>query len=147
MVTRAQICAEAASWAGTPNIWQAAVKGRGADCRGIIYGVARNLGLPEAQDPWLARPVYRTSFAADDLLAGLEKYLIRVDTPEPGDVIAIRIRPEDAGPRHLAILLEDGKIIHSYGRGVGRAVIVPLGKSRPVHSYWTWPSLRGGHGH
>lgn len=145
-ITRADIVAEARRWEGTPHKWQQSRRGHGCDCFGLIFGVGRDLGMPEAQNPVILKPTYRPDFKGDVMLAQLRAVMIETSDPQPGDILAIRVLPKDKVPRHLALLLDDGRIIHSYGRGVGRAIIVPLGKSRPVHSWWTWPSLVGGKG-
>lgn len=146
-ITRADIVAEARRWEGTPHVWQQSRRGQGCDCFGLIFGIGRDLGMPEAQNPIIIKPTYRKDFSGDIMLAQLRAVLIETTQPQLGDVLAIRVRPSDETPRHLAMLLDDGRIIHSYGRGsIKSAVITPLGKSRPIHSWWTWPSLAAGKG-
>lgn len=48
MITGAAIVAEARTWINTPYHHQAALKGIGCDCIGLVSGVAEALGLPEA---------------------------------------------------------------------------------------------------
>jgi cell wall-associated NlpC family hydrolase len=144
IVTRAQILAEAESWRKTPFRWQASVKGRGCDCRGFIFGVARELGLPEAKVGAVGVANYNKSFKAAQMLDGLERAMWRTEDPQPGDVIAMLLGAGEKAPRHLGILLEDGRMLHCYGKGppVARCVIsAPLNAHWPTHSFWTWPSL------
>jgi cell wall-associated NlpC family hydrolase len=139
MVTRAQIVEEAMTWCGTPFIWGQATKGRGCDCKGLIYGIARELDLPEAKGALAQFKAYRTA-NSDLLLEGLAASLVPTEDPQPGDVACLIIG-EPPKPQHLAILVEDRRILHCYGRNLDRVVLVPLGNSRPIHSWWTWPSL------
>lgn len=141
LVTRAQICAEALTWERTPVVIKQATKGRGCDCKGLIFGIARELGLPEARLPPAARADYRRADPAQ-LIMGLEEVLIRIaGPPRPGDVLAMPMRPGER-PQHLGILVAEGKLLHARP-GTGFVVKVPLGRSRLIDSVWTWPSLGG----
>lgn len=140
--SRADLVAEARSWRDTPHVWQQAARGRACDCFGFIFGAALAVGLPEAKIFLNRKRNYRTDFSPALMLAGLEEALQRVYEAQPGDLFAIQIG-KVWGPRHLAMMTEPGQLIHSYGGGVGKVVEVPIGKSRPIHSIWTWPSLAG----
>jgi len=141
---REALVAEAKTWVGTPVHWQAAVKRGGTDCRGWIYETGKAVGMPEAENIEAALCNYRLDFTPKYFLGRVSKVLVQTDDPKMGDIIAIKINPKDKGPRHLAMLVDNNRIIHCYGRGLGKVVSAPLGKSRPIHSYWTWPSLVGG---
>ena len=52
---RAQICAEALTWLGTPFHHLACVKHVGVDCAMLLYGVGRAVGLVSAM--W-SPPIY-----------------------------------------------------------------------------------------
>lgn len=143
-VTREQIVAEARRWEGTPHKWQQSTRGKGCDCFGLILGIGRALKMPEAENPVIVRQTYKPTFKGALMLDQLRAVLVETHDPQPGDVLAQLVKPADAEPRHLAMLIGDGRIIHSYGKGLGYAVIVPLGRSRPIHSWWTWPSLLKG---
>lgn len=145
-LTRDLLVETARGWIGTPFEWQASVRGRGCDCKGFVWGVARELDLPEAKVLEVAIANYRRNFTSDLLLSGLEAALRRVKDPLPGDVLAIEIG-KPRRPRHLAILTTDGRMVHCYGAGPQRVVEVPVGRSRPIHSFWTWPSLGAPDGH
>lgn len=142
MVTRADIIAEAETWIGTPFVWQADVKGRGCDCKGLLVGIARELRLPEADSIASRLHAYRTDFSPAMMAQGLSETLIPTDDPKPADIVAFEIG-KVAGPRHLALLMPDNRIVHCYGKGPSRVISAPIGRSRKVHSYWTWPSLQG----
>ena len=47
---RAAVVAEAKTWIGTPYRGWACMKGKGADCGQLIYGVFRNVGLVAAME-------------------------------------------------------------------------------------------------
>jgi cell wall-associated NlpC family hydrolase len=55
----------------------------------------------------------------------------------PGDILILVVGRQ---PQHVAIYAGEGKIIHT-ARGVGQVREVPLGKSRRIHSIWTWRGL------
>lgn len=147
-VTRAQLLAEARGWIGTPLIWQQSRKGVGCDCKGLVAGVARQLDLDEAKTFAARVRNYKPGFKPDDLVAGLDEVLIRTEYPGPGDVVALRMGlPLAAGPRHLAFLSDRPDwVIHCYGKGIDKVVEAPLGGTRKVWGYWTWPSLAGERG-
>jgi cell wall-associated NlpC family hydrolase len=138
-VGREDIIACARGWVDTPFRHQAQRKGVGCDCKGLIVGVAAELGLPEAQSLAALDRVYSASFSGRRMYDGLAATLTRVAEALPGDLLAILIA-RDPYPRHLAFLTERETIIHSYGAGVGRVAEVPRGHWR-VHTAWTWPSL------
>jgi cell wall-associated NlpC family hydrolase len=144
MVTREQIVAEVRGWIGTPVRHQGQRKGVATDCKGLAVGVPLALGMPEAQSIAAGVRNYAWGFQGRDLLEGLRNTLIRVPQAEAGDLLAILIG-RDPCPRHLAFLVGPERIVHAYGGGVRRVAEVPLGHWR-VHSAWSWPSLRDGHG-
>lgn len=138
MITRDQLIAEAMEWIGTPHHHQASLKGVGCDCKGLVWGIARELDLPEARVAMAARADYSTVIDPDMLRAGLEAALRQTRQPQPGDVALMLI---GAKAQHLGILMPGNQIIHTYQNGPGCVIKVPLGKSRRIDSYWTWPSL------
>lgn len=140
-VTRAELLAEGRSWIKTPILWQQSRKGVGCDCKGLIAGVARELGIEEALSLAAIRRDYGRSFNPQMLLDGLDATLIRTEEPGVGDVLAIAAGAPRA-PRHLAMLSDrPGWVIHAYGRGHDYVVEAPLGGWRFVYGHWTWPSL------
>jgi cell wall-associated NlpC family hydrolase len=136
-LTRDAIVAEARSWAGTPFRWQASVKGVGADCRGFIFGVARELGLPEANGR-TARADYSSRIPARELKRVLAETFDRADVARPGDLLLIVVGEK---PQHLAIVTGPGRMMHACLRGPEQVIEVPIGKSRPIDSIWTWRGL------
>lgn len=139
MVTRSEIVAEALSWVGTPVRHQCGLKGTATDCKGLVVGVPRALGMPEGDSIAAGVMDYSVGFNGRALFNGLRDTLIRVQQPDLGDVLAVLWR-RDPLPRHLAILTRPGWAVHAYGGGVGRVAEVPITAWR-IHSSWTWPSL------
>jgi len=135
-VTGEQIVAEAMTWIGTPFHWQASLKGVGCDCKGFVWGVARALGLPEAQSPWPAIADYDEVVPVDVLLRGLGQVLARTPCATPGDVLLLRIKGR---AQHLAILTGPN-IIHCLGGAVIETRIGAALRAWPQHSAWRFPS-------
>lgn len=143
-----QVVTEARSWLGTPFHWQASLKGVGADCRGLVVGVARELGLPEAQS------LHATMLANYDevvpialLRKGLAATLQRIPEPEPGDVLLLKAGGK---PQHLGIFTGDD-VIHCWGRGPAGLVRCVLAhpakvafRAWPLDSAWRFGSLTHG---
>jgi len=134
---RSDVVAAARSWIDTPFHWQASVKGVGADCRGLISGVARDLGLPEA-DSFYARTANYDKVDTALLKVGLRALFDQVGEARPGDVLLLKIRGK---AQHLAIYVGDGRMIHTYGNNIGRVIEVPVGRSRPIDSIWAWRGI------
>ncbi|WP_342075404.1 NlpC/P60 family protein [Yoonia sp. SS1-5] len=121
-MTRALVNA-ARGWIGTPYMHQAAVKGAGCDCLGLLRGVWA--------DVFGAEPEKVPSYTADwsepqgrELLfeAACRHMTPLTDTPlQSGQVLLFRMR-QGAVAKHLGILAEAGVVptfIHAYaGHGV-----------------------------
>ena len=122
--TGAEIVAEARRWVGTPWLHQACLRGVGCDCIGLVAGVARAMGMPEAE-AWLAdarfRGYGRTPKVAD-LFAACSIYLDRIAPSQLGlgDIGLFAIARE---PMHFGIIsgLAPIYLIHGY-TGAGRVV-------------------------
>jgi NlpC/P60 family putative phage cell wall peptidase len=106
-MNRATIVAEARSWIGTRWQHQAAKKGRGCDCVGLLRGVAVNTGaiptdwlsLPEAA-PFIG---YGRLAFRGTLERGCDKFLTRIPEQDAGPGDAVLMRFGGAG-HHMAIL-------------------------------------------
>lgn len=109
----------ARDWIGTPYRHQAATKGAGTDCLGLIRGVWRGLYGAEPE----AVPAYTADWSepegAERLWQAALRHLVPV-APEaglsPGQVLLFRMR-DDAVAKHLGILAEIGAsttFIHAY---------------------------------
>lgn len=139
-MTRADLVAAARGWIGTPFRWQASLKGVGADCKGLVWGVARELGLPEAASVHAAVADYGAVVPVAALRRGLAETLARTPFAEPGDVLLLTIR---GAPQHLAIHA-GAALIHTYNGGPRQVIASPLAPALrlwPLHSAWRFPSL------
>ncbi|WP_245513904.1 NlpC/P60 family protein [Antarcticimicrobium luteum] len=114
--------ASARGWIGTPYRHQAATRGAGADCLGLVRGVWRELCGAEP----VTVPAYTMDWSEpqgeERLWAAARCHLIEVcGPPVAGDVLLFRMRA-GAVAKHLGILAEAGSaasFVHAYaGRGV-----------------------------
>jgi NlpC/P60 family putative phage cell wall peptidase len=140
VTTAADIVAEAEAWLGTPFHWQASLKGVGCDCKGLIWGVARELGLPEAASLYAQIADYGARVPVETLLAGLQATLTRTAFAQPGDVLLFRMAGR---PQHLGLHAGD-RVIHTYNGGPRRVISTHLAapaRPWPLHSAWRFGSL------
>ena len=115
--------AEARSWIGTPYRHQAATKGAGADCLGLVRGVWRVLygAEPETVPPYTSD--WAEPSREEVLWRAALRHLVPRDgpTPQSGDVILFRMR-DGAVAKHLGIAAGSGSaasFVHAYtGHGV-----------------------------
>lgn len=118
-----RIVAAARGWIGTPYRHQAACRGAGCDCLGLVRGVWREVRGSEPETP----PAYSMDWsepARQELLwqAAARHLVARSLTAEaPGDVILFRMRAGSVA-KHLGIVSVTGagaSFIHAYsGHGV-----------------------------
>ncbi len=124
MGARAQIVATARGWIGTPYRHQAATRGAGADCLGLVRGVWREVygGEPETV------PAYSMDWSEpqgeERLWAAAARHLVAKSgdpapgDPLPGDVILFRMRAGCVA-KHLGIVAQagaDARFVHAYAR-------------------------------
>lgn len=116
---RSDAVACARAWIGTPYVTGAALRGAGADCIGLIEGVAAELtGRPRGErPPWRADWASVTDLAAVAASAGFA--VIDAADARPGDVLALRLT-RGAPPHHLAIMTAPDRVAHAVE---GRAVV------------------------
>ena len=117
--TRADVIAYARDWLGTPYMHQAARKGVGCDCLGLLRGVWEDIYETEAERPPNYTPVWAEIRPEGDepMLEAANRHLIPVALKDakPGDVILIRVRRQSA-IKHCGLLSYDNHIIHAYDR-------------------------------
>lgn len=128
-IPRARIVAAARQWLGTPYVHQAAAKGQGTDCLGLVRGLyAELLGAePEAPPPYT--PDWNETRADEEpLLAAARRHLVARRGPVlPGQVLIFRVMT--TGPaKHCGIASDRDRFIHAYA---GRAVI-----ESPMSRWW-----------
>lgn len=109
MFNKAQFIAEAREWIGTKFHHQAAVKGVGCDCIGLIRGVKNQL----IEDDILATLDYSMQPNNFRFYNNLEKHpeLEPTNVLEPGILLLFKFIRE---PQHIAIYTDKNTIIHSY---------------------------------
>lgn len=102
---RPAIVAEARRWTGTPYVYQAACRGAGADCFGLVRGVWRACIGPE---PWPApdyAPGWGDTGDPDRFRAALALWFAQrpaAAAARPGDVLLFRIAPGRVA-KHLGV--------------------------------------------
>ncbi len=142
-MTGADVVAEARRWLGTPYRHQAHTRGVGADCGGLIGGVAIALGLLAAD--WWERefaPVYggygRQPDGTLQALCDATMHSIPAGAYTVGDVLLISFERE---PQHLGIVADyvhgGHSIIHAMSR-TGRVAehrLAPEWQRRVVAAY------------
>lgn len=113
-VSGERIVACARQWIGTPYHHQAARKGVGCDCLGLVRGVWLELYHVEAEKP----PAYSRDWAeasgTETMLAAARRHLIPIDTDQAdaGDVVIFRLRDRFAA-KHAAFLSGNSRMIHA----------------------------------
>lgn len=139
IVDRLSIVTEARAWIDTPFHWGQAARGAGCDCKGLVYGVARALGLAEAEAEIAAFVGYRDRPDVKRLERSLAALLDRANEMRPGDVLQLIVARK---PMHLAIYAGDGRMIHT-AEGLRRVREVPMRSTwlNAVHQVWTWRSI------
>lgn len=120
------IVGEARTWIGTPWIHQAALKGIGCDCIGLVSGVADALGIPEAR-AWRADvrfKGYGEIPVPERLLEACDIYLEQVPLPEAtiGSVLVFSVKRQ---PMHFGIMSGPAGLIHGW-RPIGRVIEQPI---------------------
>ncbi|GLO70160.1 peptidase [Phaeobacter inhibens] len=122
-ISRAQLVTAARGWLGTPYVHQAARRGAGCDCLGLIRGLWREVYGQEPE----AVPGYTMDWSEPQGEEALWQAALRHLSPRPlqearaGDVILFRMR-RGAVAKHIALQTEAGampRFIHAYsGHGV-----------------------------
>jgi len=122
--TKHRVVEEARRWIGTPYVNQAACRGAGSDCLGLIRGVWR--ALHDGQEPE-AVPPYSADWseAAGDerLWRAAQRHLSAkpVSAAEIGDVLLFRMRSGGVA-KHLGIASRIGPAPHFIHAFSGHAV-------------------------
>jgi NlpC/P60 family putative phage cell wall peptidase len=139
------VAAEAREWIETPFAWQQSAKGVGCDCKGLLWGVARELGFPEAESLYAkvadyspTRPV--PSALLKEGMAAIFDRVASIEEVRPGDVLLLKVRK--GGPAgHIAIVSSEDSAIHAQ---IGSKDWVKETKLRallavcPLVSIWRW---------
>lgn len=131
-----QIATEAREWIGTPFRWQGRVKGVGCDCKGLVAGVAKACGRPEAASLEALAGDYGAKVDPVRLRVGLARLFDTVATIEPGDILLLKI---GGVAQHLGIALNDSRMVHCYAAGPAQVIEATIGRGR-LDSVWRWRS-------
>jgi NlpC/P60 family putative phage cell wall peptidase len=147
MIKRSEIVAAARQWINTPYHHQAAVRGVGCDCIGLLVGVWTDLigQLP------VAPPVYSPQWHLHQKESQLLKVLkesygfveINATTPPAGSVLCFGL---EKGPaHHAAISTGNGTFIHSFAtaRKVVEVTLDPSWRKR-LHAVMDYPEVMDG---
>lgn len=108
------IVTETRRWLGTPYRHQAATRGAGCDCLGLLRGVWREIyGAVPNVPPY--SPDWDEVARRDVLLTAARAYLDeRIEAvPEAGDVLLFRMR-KGAVAKHLGICTGADHFVHAY---------------------------------
>jgi cell wall-associated NlpC family hydrolase len=135
---------EARSWCGTPFKWGQSRKGVGCDCKGLIQGVARELGRPEAESFYATFASYRVDrpVPASLLVEGFSTLFDQGKRMMPGDILLLK---HGGRPAHMAIFVGNDRAVHAYPAMNGRVRERDIGvlfHKHPLHSIWRWRRCR-----
>ncbi|MBU2533003.1 MAG: C40 family peptidase [Alphaproteobacteria bacterium] len=113
-VSRCDLVRIARSWKGTPYHHQAAVRGIGADCLGLLRGVWREVYGGEAETPPPYTRDWAEARADEDLIDAAARHLspVPVAAARPGDVLLFRMR-KGAPAKHVGLLATPDTFIHA----------------------------------
>ncbi|MGY2049597.1 NlpC/P60 family protein [Methylobacterium sp. JK268] len=136
------IVALARGWLGTPYHHQAALKGVGCDCLGLVRGVYAELTgrTPEAPPPY--RPGWAEEGGGEALRDAARRHLAEIPPREAlaGDVLLFRWR-DGLPAKHCAILTAPlagprPRMIHAYdGHAVLECAVPPAWARRVAHAF------------
>lgn len=142
MIEPSAIIAEARSWLGTVFHHQAAIKGVGCDCVGLITGTGAAFGWQPDPQQFKRFRNYAKLPNPGRMLEALNLFLVPVDGPPAlADILYLQWRTDL--PTHLAIFADlDGRptIIHALSEA---GIVIEHGYVDPwpgrLHSVWRYP--------
>lgn len=95
------VAVEVERWAKTPFVPKQATRGRGVDCRGLLYGIARDLGFPEAESVYALDIGYDfRRLPGKRLVEGFDSIFERTNQIAPGRPLLLKWQGQ---PGHIAI--------------------------------------------
>ncbi len=119
----------------------------GYDCRGLAVEVLKRKGinLPDGM-----ADVERDALEGNESRMRLHERITeelpkweRVDRPEPGDLVAIMIRPPYVN--HLGVIIEHGRFIHILDKTrVVTARLDDITWKKRIAGFYRWPGGNGG---
>jgi hypothetical protein len=140
-MTRGEMVAGALpSWDKTPFHPHARVKSAGCDCKGLLWGIAEELGFPEAESEYAKATDYnlmrRNGIPSARLKEGFAELFDPVaDEWRPGDILLCKCFGH---PGHVAIW--DGARVWNAlpNSGVRSRSLSVLKHHFPIDSAWRW---------
>lgn len=108
---RVALVQAARGWIGTPYHHKARVKGAGVDCAQLLIGVYAEAGLIAEFDTGDYPMDWMLHREEERFLAWVERYLVEVEEPAPGDVVVWRFGRSFS---HGAIVTSWPEFIHAY---------------------------------
>ncbi len=139
------VASTARSWLGTPWRHQAAMKGLGCDCVGLVRGVGVECGFMTDPVEEESRPFrgYSVVPHPPTMKRGLDLFLCRLPSirdARQGDVLWFRI---GGRPQHLGILVDNGGLmVHAaVGHGVIEHLIDPQKWAKLAVAAWRFPGI------
>lgn len=129
-----RVIAAARGWIGTPYRHQAAAKGAGCDCLGLIRGVWREVCGVEPVEVPPYTPDWAEPQGEESLWRAAARHLQEKPLAElaAGDVVLFRMR-DGAVAKHLGILSGPDSFIHAFsGHGVVENALTPPWRRRIV---------------
>jgi NlpC/P60 family putative phage cell wall peptidase len=134
------VAAQARLWLGTPFVWQASQRGVGCDCKGLLWGVARELGFPEAESLYARVADYSPTRPVPSALLkeGFAAIFDPVSEMQPGDILLLK---RGGCVAHIAIVSSDDSAIHAQidsKAWVKETKLRALLKVWQLDSVWRW---------
>lgn len=131
-----RVAAEARTWIGTPFHWQASLEGSGCDCKGLLWGIARELNRPEAASIYANMADYGPRFDGKLLKEGIAALFNPAVGMKPGDVLLCKWNGQ---PGHIAIYVGNERAVSAVpGAGVKERPLRALFHKFPLDSVWRW---------
>lgn len=124
---RQALVAEARAWLGTPYRHQAALRGVGCDCLGLVRGVWRAVHGAEPEPVPAYTPDWAEASGRETMAEAAARHMAAVAVADilPGDVLLFRWRPV-LPAKHAGILVAPGRFVHAQqGAVVTEATLSP----------------------
>jgi NlpC/P60 family putative phage cell wall peptidase len=123
MMRRSDIVATARRWIGTPYHHQAALRGVGCDCLGLVRGVWREVYGEEPEQPPPYSPDWGEVGSTEHILAAAHRHMtpIELSLAREADVIVFRMRTGRIA-KHMAILTSLETMIHAQSNDCVREI-------------------------
>ncbi|WP_159728399.1 NlpC/P60 family protein [Methylosinus sp. Ce-a6] len=141
-VSRSEIVAAARAWIGTPYRHQAACKGAGCDCLGLVRGVWREVHGAEPEEPPPYSPDWGEAGAVEHILEAAARHMtpIALQDARAADVIVFRMR-EGRIAKHMAIVSGPGSMIHAQAADCVREIALTPYWRRHIVAAFAFPGI------